>query len=606
MDEKIYKITSIDIGSTNSQMAQTYGVSTDGEKSWRSLNTPATETQYLLRDNGLVNIPTILLRKSDLTESQKMVIGELKKDYLAGHEASELYRRHYGLKLISEFKKDFFCSEEAKDSKAAKERYEAARSAILQFLIFLKQRESMEAQKHTDSIEKTILTLPVRSTATERETMKKLAAEAGWKNIELQDEARSVLRYALGKKNSILVSKLSQMTLLQDFYVLIMDIGGSTTDLLLVKIRPDGNGGLSDPDIVAQWPEVGETDTLGSIDIDKKLCDWFLENGFIRQDLTEEAIQNHGYSDFREFKENNMTAIKNGIEIAQLTGSIVNLEMSARGRLFSRVDYSESPLKMNQDVFLKEIAWEYLEKIQSAIGKLLQDAGISEHELDCIVTAGGGTKLYGIREMLLGELGLPNSLQFSRIQKDPRMLIENTEEPSAVCALGNVMPLPHISFRNHALANYIMRVKIYNVSVNELGGWNLAHTDRPTIPAGFKRVFYKNYEIIRWGASLPLTRTIEESFSVYSGTRTSFVYVIEILSEKKDGTIYFQRAWSDYSLRTPGVALVDLFTQDNSGYQSGKYSIQVTFDEDYTISITPNIKIDGNWGFSNSTRTLNG
>lgn len=605
MDEKIYKITCIDIGSTNSQMSQTYGTSTDDGKTWKALQIPQKEVQYLLRDNGLVNIPTVLLRKSDLTESQKMVIGELKKDYLAGHEANELFKRHYGLKLISEFKKDFFCSEEAKDNKEAKERYEAAHNAILEFLTFLKQRESMEAQQYTDAVEKTILTLPVRSTATEREAMKQLAAKAGWKNIELQDEARSVLRYALSRKNSLLAGKLSQMTLLQDFYVLIMDIGGSTTDLLLVKIRPDGKGGFSDPDIVAQWPEIGETDTLGSIDIDKKLCDWFLENGFIRQDLTEQAIQNHGYSDFREFKENNMPAIRNGIEIPQLTGSIVNLEMAARGRLFSRVDYSESPLKMNQEVFLKEIAWEYLKKIQAAVRKLLKDAGISEQKLDCIVTAGGGTKLYGIHEMLLGKLDLPNPFQFSKIQKDPRLLIESNEEPSAVCALGNVMPLPHISFKNHALSDFIMKVKIYNVPVSETSKWNLSHTDRPAIPADFKHVFFKSYELIHQGSVLPQTKTVEESFSVYSGARTSFVYVIEILS-KKDRTQYFQRAWSDFSMRTPGIVLVDLFNRDNNGYEKGKYNIQVTFDEDYTISITPNIKIEGNWGFSSNTRKMNG
>jgi len=605
MDEKIYKITCIDIGSTNSQMAQTYGASTDGGKNWKALQAPATEVQYLLRDNGLVNIPTVLLRKSDLTESQKMVIGELKKDYLAGHEANEIFRRHYGLKLISEFKKDFFCSEEAKNNDAAKERYNSARSAILQFLTFLKQRESMEVQQYTDAVEKTILTLPVRSTATEREAMKQLATEAGWKNIEIQDEARSVLRYALGKKNSTLVNKLSQMTRLQDFYVLIMDIGGSTTDLLLVKIRPDGKGGFSDPDIVAQWPEIGETDTLGSIDIDKKLCNWFLDNGFILQNLTEQAIQIHGYSDFRDFKENNMAAIKNGIEISQLTGSIVNLEMSAKDRLFSRVNYSDSPLKMNQDVFLKEIAWEYLTKIQSAVRKLLDDAGISEQELDCIVTAGGGTKLYGIHEMLLGKLGLPNPFQFSKIQSDPRMLIESMEEPSAVCALGNVMPLPHISFKNHALSDFIMKVKIYNVPVSETGRWCLAHTDRPTIPADFKNVFYKSYDIIYQGSALPKTEQIEESFKVYSGAKTSFVYVIEIFS-KKDGTQYFQRAWSDFSMRTPFIVLGDMIKHDNSGYQSGTYTIQVSFGEDYTISITPNIKIDGNWGFSNNTRKING
>lgn len=260
---------------------------------------------------------------------------------------------------------------------------------------------------------------------------------------------------------------------------------------------------------------------------------------------------------------------------------------------------------MNQNVFLKEIAWGYLEKIQSAVRKLLNDAGISEQELDCIVTAGGGTKLYGIQEMLLGKLGLPNPLQFSKIQKNPQMLIASNEEPSATCALGNVMPLPHISFKNHALSDFVMKVNIYNVPANKTGGWCLAHRDRPTIPADFKHVFDKCYEIIHQGSILPQAKTIKESFSLYSGTKTSFVYVIEIFS-RKDGTQFFQRAWSDFSMRTPGIFLGDLFRNDNSGYQNGQYSIQVTFGEDYTISITPNINIKGNWGFVGVTRKMNG
>ena len=285
MDEKIYKITSIDIGSTNSQIAQTYVAISSESKAKRHLKVPEKEVQYLLRDNGKINIPTVLLRKGDLTESQKMQI-EMNKDFLAGFAANELFERHYGLKLTSEFKKDFFCSEEAKANEETKEKYEAAEHAILQFLTFLKQRESMEEEKYTDATEVTVLTHPVKCTDTARDRLKELAANAGWKNVVLRDEARSALKYALGKKNSLLVNKLSQLTLLQDLYVLIVDIGGSTTDLILTKIRPDGNGGFS-IDNLKQWPpNVGETDPLGSISIDMKFCHWFLENGFLVPELT--------------------------------------------------------------------------------------------------------------------------------------------------------------------------------------------------------------------------------------------------------------------------------------------------------------------------------
>ena len=52
--------------------------------------------------------------------------------------------------------------------------------------------------------------------------------------------------------------------------------------------------------------------------------------------------------------------------------------------------------------------------------------------------------------------------------------------------------------------------------------------------------------------------------------------------------------------------LGDLFRRDNSGRLNGNYAIGVTFGENYMISITPNIKINGNWGFSRRTRSING
>lgn len=607
MEEKIYKVTSIDLGSTNSQMTQTYIKSMDGRKTWEILNEPGNEVHYFIKDNGMINIPTILVRKNDLDDSQKMFFGEMNQEYLAGCEAKKMYKSHYALKVISEFKKDFFCSDEAKEDAEAKKRYDLAQKAILQFLTFLKKRESAEEQKYAEAIEKTILTVPVRATSTERDNMEKLALEAGWKNVETQDEARSVLRYAIGKKNSVLVHKLSQMTLIQDFYVLIIDIGGSTTDLLLVKIRPDGKGWIMDPDIVEQWPAIGEKEALGNIDIDKKLCNWFLENGFILPELTEQEIQNRGYALFREFKETYMTMIKNGDEIEQLIGDIINLTCDRKKRKWSENSYDDSTKKLNQDIFLKEIASEYLMKIQTAIRDLMKEACVCEQDLDCIITAGGGTNMYGIKEMLLGKLDLPEPLRFSKIQANTEMYIEGSENPSAVCALGNVMPMPNISFKNHALTDFVMKVRIYNVSTEQSRSeWQTTHSDRPKIPKGFKQVYYKRYEILKKGVTLPQSKVVEESFSVFSNPKSAYVYVIEIFSQKQ-GKLFFQRAWSDYSCRTLGTVVNDWIKgKDNFEVKDANYTIQLDFNENYKISIDAKFHIDGNWGLFRRKETVNG
>ena len=131
----ICKITSVDVGSTHSQIAQAYWQKGDTDLSWKVMNHP---NAGLLHDNGTVNIPTVLFRRSDLSNEQQMVVN-VKRDVLGGTEAIEIFKRHYDVKILSEFKKDFFCSEEAKSDPVILNKYNIACNAYTQYLKFLKE-----------------------------------------------------------------------------------------------------------------------------------------------------------------------------------------------------------------------------------------------------------------------------------------------------------------------------------------------------------------------------------------------------------------------------------------------------------------------------------
>ncbi len=592
----IYRLTSIDIGSTKSQIAQAYVESDDGCITWTMTNPNLRDTDYLIADNGETDIPTIIIKKSDLTPEQLASI-DYKEDYICGKSAEQVYQNFYNFKTISEFKKDFFCSD------ASSEKYKKACNAIGIFLKYLYALSEKKVKQYTDVEEKTIVTVPVRCTKTEWDKMKELAEEAGWKNVEIENEAESILRYELSCSDSSLLKKIRNLTTLQTLNVLIIDIGGSTTDILVSQIRPDGKGSFI-ADNIGLWPEIGETDTLGGTDIDKSLCEWMIDHKFIIERVTQKWLVARGYNDFRKFKENHMNFLRNGGRIESLIG--LSQYERERGKItfFSRNPYDKSKLKLDGEVFVKEIAGLYFQKLQSAIRKTLMNSNIKEKDIDFVVVSGGGSKVYGIKEMLLGELNIENPLNLTKIKEDKSLLKADASKPSALCAMGNILPPVNIPFINHVLYDYELVVDLYKLPVDIAdtfftGYQSLTDEERYSKFNSLENVYHESSEIIKLGTPLPYDTVISRDSMLTFESDVRYIYKATICAKGRNKIHRY--VFDGYSYRTPKNYLRKFkigryFLGDNPDKIKFSYDVSFNFDSKNMFSSKIKFKIGDQFG----------
>ncbi len=630
------KTTAIDLGSTHSQMAQVYETSQDNGITWSRYDGEYGETFLFSDENLIESFPTVILRKKDLTPSQQQQIsfdGDAQFGSRAVATANSFYE---GVELISEFKKDFFCTAEQNLSDDAQRKYEAAVENTKDYLAFFRRRE-MARESIECTEERLILTVPVRATSAEREKMHALALEAGWKNVIIKDEATSVLNYFLSRRNSSLRTMLESKTIYEHVTVMIMDIGGSTTDLLLAKIHPDGSGGYQ-ADIGSEWPDIGEEKTLGGIDIDIKLCNWLLEKEFLHPQAVADRIQQVGYKDFREFKENHLfNCLKNGLMVDDLIGDIAHLDHygSRRNLQYSKNEYSDSPVKIDREVFLHQLVPEYLSGLKNAIRTLLQKGGVQGEEVDFLCLVGGGSQLYGIKEMLQGKLpGDTDPLVLPEIQKDIKRVL-TSQKPSAVCALGNATPLKEVTYKHHCPYDWWLELEIYTAPVSDASSFDKQHVIKPNLPKSFKKIFHKQFMLAEEKDPLPITKDFSGNGKLGHGDDgNTMVYMISLFSRVRsvenpsNFQDYIQAVWTSNACRSlgrlAGEAIAKGMTkaeqvirqirnkeQDSQPYVywdevPWHYQISVSMDENRMINIQPSIKVKSYVLFDSTTKKSNG
>lgn len=616
--EKIYrKFTCIDIGSTNSQIAQRYEESEDGGVTWKSLNKDANKVyndpsnedaidSYLLKTDGYVDHPTVIICKDELSEEQQRIVS-MENEVVCGREAEAIFKKNYNIPLRHEFKGDLYYSvkDEEKLSSEKEENFKNAQKYTRLFLRELKKRESAEAG-YPCVEEKTIVTVPVSATDTLGKLMMNWAESAGWKNVEYANETDGIVKYALN--TSSLFTKLSNVTVLQKLRYLVLDIGGSTADIIVVELSPDEFGKLITYPL-GVWPEVGAKERLGAKDIDKKMCDWLQENGYILSSKAKELKEKNDFSIFRRFKEETSPILKNGDNnglIDKLFGDIVNLTFGEK-RTFSPKDYDDqSSKKIDRDVYIEEIFSEYALKLQLAVRNLLEECSIGEADIDGIILAGGGSLMYGIEELFRGEIDIDGKpFDFKKIKEDPSSLVLMKKNASGLCALGNVLPQPVISYRKHSLYKYILRVDLYTAKAGSVGGWDKEFRESPSVPDTFKRVYYRSWTLAEQGEALPLSNIecVADDIEIAIEPDEVIVCIVKILSRNK-GISTFQYGWSSYTRRSLSKYIKDIFNQNNSEL-SGAMRFIVNIKENSSIVLKPTIKVSDLWGFMSDTKEAN-
>ncbi len=596
---RIKEIVSIDIGSTNSQMACKY---VDMDKQNKPINWNEKDpTRNLISDSPAnTNIPTLLVEWKGNGDRPSWT-----REKPAGNYAVEVRDKAGAdsINVICEFKKDLFYTEEEKQQDPEKaKKYEEAKKYVEEFLKYLKEifDGSNVSDKYNNTAEtekKTYITVPVRSKNSDFDVIRQCAEAARWNNIEILDEARSALDYAIFKPDSELMEGIKNSTVNDVIHVLLIDIGGSTTDIVHVEISPDGKDSYRS-DYKTQWPPIGETDTLGCLEIDKAIADLMLKKGYILERPVNAGIEKNGYKQFTKFKEIWSDKAKEGQIVPDL-GSLLNYRYDEDEDITAPVSYKKETNKLGRREF-EDLIKNYIIKQQNAIRSVLKHDNISEQELDYVVLTGGGSEMYGIEEMILGRLNVENPLNFTKIKGNPVRCIHGCREnPSAACCLGNLLDKTEITCTNHISGNYSIEVEVYANNASVIANYSGLHEKKqggkPELPKGSIRKTRFDFTIAKDMNALPVRRTcnFNEEITVMSGQNLIFrltVYRQNPDSQEK----YIERSWLSRSERTLTQTGKDFWDELWNGGQVRVLTLQ----NKIAVSISENRQIAVKQSFS--------
>lgn len=545
---EIKRVVSIDLGSTNSQL----GVREFYKESGQPVDYKKT-FEYLISDNASADIPTVLLKWKGTDKAPDNF------DENCGSKAYSYIKSFHkdNIEVITEFKKDLFIPEGSNNDI---KKQEEAKENTEKFLRYLKGMMNDSRANYNDNIEENvIITVPVRFSDIDRRAMKKIAQSAGWKNITIRDEANSALDYAVCQPESPVLKALENSTATEEnaLNVLLIDIGGSTTDIVYTSVYPDGKGSyIYRPK--TSWPDIEETETLGQIEVDKAVCELLLREKYLLDDSVKEEIEFYGYKKFREFKEIWSDNAKKNKIIESLNG-LHEFESNSFKRTFSEVFYEEEPEEKKLDKQKFELLIKnYIEKMQDAIRYVLKREKLKEDDIDIVVLSGGGSKLYGIKEMLLGSLSnINNPLNFSKLKKDESRIITHKNNPSAVCCMGNLIEHKNIKCIPHINGIYSMELEFFTASAKEVGNdWkgsdylDSSAKKKVALPSSSRIQFNKSIELNTDKQALPINKTFTENcnLSIKTGEKPNCRITI-FKKSSKDGKKYIQCSWLSLTTR---------------------------------------------------------
>lgn len=422
--------TGIDFGSTNSVMAWRLYKWSD-ENGWQ----PDAQNN---KPNNIVRCPTILVFKKDNPNHPSVQAEE--EDVIAGKRAEELANdSQEPATARTNFKPVFY------DAPEGSPEHQQALDLVGLFMKHLYQLYQSEIlsclpnQVQEDLCSTVHISTPVRAEKKHRDAMAALAREAGFPSdgkrnfIDMsRNEAECVMHLAVDANMSNL-QKLMQMSNAKSaLNLLFVDVGGSTTDIELIKQELHTAG--KSTQVLAMWPKENVQYMLGGCEVDRAIFDYLIGEGCLIPRFANECWEHGtGKTLFRKLKENNNEVLRAGKPIVSL-GSI----RTACGD----PDEEELPPRkykdciITQDVFEHRICAHYIDSLCQALHEVLRDK-VGEDELDGVFLTGAGSRLYFIHDLLLGRHG-SNPLRLVQLQQDESRLFDQYKDPATCCAEGAI------------------------------------------------------------------------------------------------------------------------------------------------------------------------
>jgi len=357
------------------------------------------ETKPVTFNMGSTVVPTLI---------QKRDTGE---NLYFGYEA-EIPRRN--TEICSNFKVDL----ESPDP-AVQERARGLTAEFFKYLFKTYREQSLGGHLgESDDRERTVISYPVKWSEDTKAFMLETARNAGFPNVEGQDEAQAAIQ-AVTVQSEKHLCESGYFTFGVPVNILLIDMGAGTTDLVLCRYTP---GDPSQTNILSTWPH-GSGTLFGGREVDELLRGYI--KSLLPADCAEKVLKKIGEDKFKAWKEHEVSpALARGDTVdyfSVLDDRLEDMEID--------VDYS-----ISRQTF-EDFCQGYLRGLPELVSGCLRDAGVNGGDVDLAVLTGGHSQWYFGRDILSGTLERFEDVGLKKIQADPGRII-SIALPQETVALG--------------------------------------------------------------------------------------------------------------------------------------------------------------------------
>lgn len=329
-----------------------------------------------------------------------------------GHEAQQKKR---GFTIYSNFKMEL---ESVNTQKA-----EEARELTEEFLGYMAdayKRQRDGGHFGSAEQERTIVSYPVKWKKETKEFMLRAAAKAGFPNVSGMDEATAAI-HAVTAMNE---DSLQQSKLLcgEPSNILLIDMGAGTTDLVLCRHT---FGAKTETEILSTWPKRGRL-LFGGSQVDTLLKEFFRDK--MSEENAREIFRRVGTDKFKAWKDLSVSpALKENASVSDFEALDACVDMMG----IELADYNLD--RRSLEKYLED----YLRQLPMLVNGCLYDAGLQSDAVDLIITTGGHSQWYFVKEILSGKMMEFGHVDLPKIEEEPSRIV-SIPRPQETVALGLV------------------------------------------------------------------------------------------------------------------------------------------------------------------------
>ncbi|MBQ3078586.1 MAG: Hsp70 family protein [Clostridia bacterium] len=286
------------------------------------------------------------------------------------------------------------------------------------------------------------ISTPVRAQAENIELMRQIAQRSGFvpeNGVDYIDTSRNeadCIKHLACRTHPEIIARMNAADTATVSYMLFVDIGGSTTDIELIRqsaftsVSAQGDA----MKVLAMWPKNNVQRPLGGCEVDQAISSYLVTEGFLLPGEVKKGwTEGNAKTRFRQFKESINARLQQGMNVNNLG----RLNEYAQDEDWNHADrrFNENT-PITPDIYENVICADYIDRMIQAIREVFDNTGVKPEQVDAIFVTGAGSRLYFIHDLLLGKIGSA-PLNFTKVQENEVLLFDRCwEDPAQCCALG--------------------------------------------------------------------------------------------------------------------------------------------------------------------------